>query len=334
MCNGSSLTGATIKDVYRYFPYPQNYPYKRDSYALGYFPFTENPATAPRHLTLQGGDLVSAVTCDALLISGGVANGEISGSNRFTDLVLYNGSQYGTPLQLGHVIDTKINGVTAQGGICGAGNLPSIANYTIVCTDCTFTGNDCNYLAAYSITKMEHINFPGNNRYCIKSVDSTLDIKHVFVGNYGNDTCACLFLMAGDDGSTYSFEDFLLDFEGGGSFQRCLVYCEASPYTPTLLRLSRINGGQGGFNSVVKLLCGGNPPLFSASYLDMENVGADMFGSLIDVDGGNWVGTVKNGTADQCSYISSARPTGTRSSRSKTTDPTSSRGTARGSPAR
>ncbi len=308
-CDGSSLTGPTIKDNYRYFPAAAFYPYTRDLYGIGYLALTENPSTAPRHMVIRGGSQTSGVACDALFLNNG-ANGAIAGSNLFTDLVLYTGGSYGMPLQLGHVIDTRINGVTAQGGICGAGNLSMIANYTVRIKNCKFTGADSNYFAAFSITKMEDINFPGNGRYCIKSFDSTLNVQRVFVGNYGNDTCAFAELIGGNDGSTYSFDDILLDFEGGGSFQRCLLYCENSTYTPTTLKVNNINGGAGGFNSVFKLLCGANPPVGQTSYIDIQNSGADMFGSLIDVDGGLWIGTVKNTNADLCSFVTSAQTYG------------------------
>jgi hypothetical protein len=303
-CNGSNLTGASIRDVYRYFPFPQNYPYNRDAYALGYFAFTENPATAPRHLTIQGGAAVGgpATVCSSLLFNNR-SNDAISGENRFTDITLNISGEYGIALAMGHVIHPQLSGVTARAGLHGAGNIPQSPNYFVVIRDCSFSGQDAGYYANSSLIQMDYVTLDNNNRYALRLFRSAIQAKHIVVGNYGVDPCAFAYLAGGGYGGSYAFEDVTLDLEGGSAFQRALFYCENTSYGATSLKVSRVIGGILGSVPLFKLACVGNPPTWPGGRIDAEDVGADALGGVVDIDGPNWTGEVRGSLADGGSYV-------------------------------
>jgi hypothetical protein len=308
-CNGSSLTGATIKDDYRYYPYPQNYPYNRDAYALGYLAFTENPATAPRHLAIQGGSVAGGVLTSALLLNNG-SNDAIASDNCFTELVLNTSTYYGMSLALGHVINTTFDHLEARAGLYGAGNFPWGANYFHQIRNCTFSGNDCNYFAASSFVQMDNVTFATNNRCAIRAYASGIKAKHVIVGNYVTDPCAFAYMATGTYGGDYSFEDVTLDLEGGGALALALFYCEATAYSATTLKVVDVYGGNVGWVPIFKLKSMFGPPTWPAARLDAESIGADCIGGVVDVDGALWLGEVRNSLGDNGPYVSGSRATG------------------------
>ncbi|HEY2154680.1 MAG TPA: hypothetical protein VGH33_03555, partial [Isosphaeraceae bacterium] len=284
LCDGSRLTGAAIKDGYRYYPTPQNHPHDRDAYALGYFGFAENPSTAPRHLSVHGGSVVGGVLTSALLLNNG-SNNAIASDNRFTDLVLNTSTYYGMALALGHVINTSLVGVAARAGLHGAGNFPWGANYFLTVRDCTFAGHDAGYIAHSSFLQMDNVTFGVNNRYALRLCSSAIKARHIVVGNYGTDPCAFAYMATGTYGGDYSFEDVTLDLEGGSALALALFYCEATAYSNTTLKVRDVYAGQMGWSPIFKLKSMFGPPTWPAARIDAESIAAQAFGGIVDVDG-------------------------------------------------
>ncbi len=311
-CNGASLTGSTIRDSYRYYPVSQGYPYNQDAYALGYFGFTENPSAtpAPRGLTIPHGGAIPGGGSSYALLFHTNSNSAIANANRFTDLVLKSSGMYGISLVLGHVLNTVCNNVTMIGGTYGAANIPFGANYYLQFNNCYFYGNDSNFFGNSAALTMDHTSFNVNNRYSLRLVGCSLQMKHATVGNYGSDPCAFLAVYTNTYGGDYSFEDVSLDLEGGGNFSLALFYVEQIAYTSTVLKVIGAYAGAMGWAPIFKLRCVEGAPIWPVSWLDAESIAADSFGGVVDVDGSSWVGEVRNTLSDHGPYVYSSMANG------------------------
>ncbi len=245
MCDGSLMTGQSLKDVYRFYPYPYSYSGTFDAYGLGYFAFTENPTSSPppRHLAVQGGGPVGSYQCSAIILTvGDPSRLPLITNNKITDLVMDSGAPYGVPLVIAKTLDTHVSGCSFAGGTYGVAHFPCSANYYERFYDCSFSGRDACFYGDSVIVTFKDITIANNNRYAFRFLGCEANLRGLRDYNYGTDPCCFVAFFSGSYGGIGTFEDIQLDFEGG-ALNRALFYVDQTGAAPSWLRVRDLYAG-------------------------------------------------------------------------------------------
>ncbi len=296
MCDGSLLTGGTIGDAYRYYPATRgtvNY----DAYSVGFFGFTENPSTAPRHLAITGN--TSASASSAFLINGTTfsAPGSLASEIRFVDLEVDGAGFYGTAIMVANVLYAHYEGIIANGRLWAVADIPLQANYVNYFKNCTLVGLDSSYFGYFSDVQMDSVIFPNNGRSTLRLTGSSINMRHCFVVSTGNPQDAFCSIYDGTYGGRYFFDDLTIDNEGV-SINRAVFYAETCASTFVELGVYNCYFGEIGSAPIFMLRSNGTPPNYPGGLLDADFLNVDAMGALIDVDGPSWYGEVRNTGGD------------------------------------
>jgi hypothetical protein len=302
--------GGQISDGYRFYSPSVNYPPSQyDANAIGHLQFTENPATAPRHLTIAGGPAAGGRACSALLLNGNSFGIPVV-ENRFTDLQINAEQCYGMAVCLGNVLSQYFSGVNAFGGLYGIGNLVTGANYVIRLSNCYLAGNDSGYFGYASLIEMDTITFANNGRVAMRLAGCNLNARNIFVTAAGAPQYALAMFTSMDYGGGYSITNVICDNEGT-TYDLAGIYCERHSYVSTQLYLDNIYFGTVGGVPLIQLKDVGEFPAFPSAYIEARGVSGDATYSIVDVDGPGWAGLLSNCSADNASHVTNLRTFGT-----------------------
>jgi hypothetical protein len=305
-CDGTLLTGQVINDRYRYYPAPGAYTATLDDWALGYFGFTENPTAtpAPRNLAINTGGIVQLVyQCPSVILTARLQT--LIGDNKFTDLVLDTSGPYGVPLVLGESYSCHMEGCSFLGGIYAVAHMPigqTTATWYHRLYNCTLQANDAGYFADSAQVTLRDIFLTSSCRYAFRFCGCVVNVNGVRVNNYGHDPCGFTATYTNDYGNGGSFSDVKLDLEGG-SVANALFYMERVSDDNNICLVRDIYGGSIGQAPIFKLVSnnGANSPI---AYLDIDTIDCGNTGGIVNVDGGNWIGEVRNCVTNYGPYVS------------------------------
>jgi hypothetical protein len=281
-----------ITDLYRYFTPRFSPATEIDNGTIGYLSFTDAPGG--RLLTVQGG--VASNTCQSsafllhslMTVPGGIVQ------NSLCDVQLIGGNLYGQNVAVGQVIELKIKGVRSSTAYHAIGSLSNGANYTIRLEECYLDGCDSGYFALDQIVWARNVTFASAGRATMRFVGCNVAADNVTVEFGAQRNQSTIKIHTGDYGGNYSFRNLAVDYEGD-AYLHAAIYCENHPYvSSTSLRLEDVYLGSIG--NVPLIMLKEVDPSFPKGTLMVDNLQAytDQFRAVIDVDGPNWYGEVKN----------------------------------------
>jgi hypothetical protein len=251
---------------------------------------------------------VGPYQCSSLLLTGLLQTQ--TSDNKFTDLVMQTSGPYGVPLVIGRTLYTSVTGCTAMGGIYGIARFPYPFTYYNRIYDCTLFGSDAAYLGDSDLVTFRDITVPNSGRSTFRFIGCGVEMKGVRVGNYGNDPQRFVSFYSNTYGAGGTFEDISLDLEGGSPLEAAF-YVEDEGDNPTVLRVRDFYAGSLGTGAVFfKLRCLGSAASYWIAYLDVETVIGDAPGGIVDVDGANWIGEIRNVASDYGPYVTSSQAFG------------------------
>ena len=288
MCNGAGLTGITIADAYRYFPGRLNLGQAAwiDPWDVAHFVFTENPSTATRHLAIDGNYQVGGRTSSALLLNGQTLTPIIQ-PTFFEGLHLVADQGYGTGIMRSHVLEQHHTDCFIEGGLWAVTDLLFGANYINYFRDCELSGTDAALAMYWSEINLDTVSFLNNGRWTLRLTACSMNCRRVQVVTTGNPQYGFCRITAGAYGGTYNFDNVVVDNEGVNYGLAC-IYAERHPFTVVELSVTNSYFGLPGHCDMFQLKDRGPSPTYPTATLFARFVNADLFGSLVSVDGPGW----------------------------------------------
>lgn len=275
---------ARIADGPRFFPSQAD-----DPDAICHLGLQEPDATT-RHLSVTGGHLAVGGFASSAFVLGAGAPDAKSSFSRITDIAVHGNQGYGYAVMMGSNLETHFDGVIADAGLHGIGNIPNAgANYRVYVRDCTLSGSDSGFFGWYSIVEMDRVTFSYNGRASLRLFGCNLNARSLFVPRPSHPQYAFAMLHAGENGGLYSFRDVTADNEGDIYTLAC-VYCERHP-NGTTLALENMNFGTSGPVPTI-LLRGMNTNWPGQAVLDATKVYASGPGPLVKTDDDRWAGSI------------------------------------------
>ena len=299
--------GGTIGDRYRYFPTNAD-----DPQFLGYLQLTENPATAPRMLTVVGGPAACGNSnTAAFLVNNTSLNGGATAQVWIKDLRINGDYAYGSGIAMYAVLEVHFEDLQVYGGMYGIMNIPSGANYRIYLKNLALRGEEGGYFGYLSTILADNIILPSNGKACFRLLACDLDLDRMQVAGAGNPQYALIMSHQGQYGGFLRVRNVVADNEGD-IFTLCGIYAEREGAGGTLLRAETINAGSMGLVPFFILKdMGPNWPAGTA-ILQANGVYGGYTGPMVQADGNGWAGTVAYMAGDHAQHIGNVGPTNGR----------------------
>jgi hypothetical protein len=276
--------GTPLDDAWAYFG--------QDANTVCFLPFTDDPATAGRVVTVQHGSTASRAGHSTGVIMHAVGP-TINLGNGLHDITVHGGFTYGQTVCLGGLFEFTAGNVTADGGYTGIGSFPAISSYMIYVDDCTLGGADGGLSLGITLVNAKNLYIFDSGRCAVRTFSSSIRLDNCNIAGHAP-VCECVLKFRGGGyGGIYSVSNLMVDFEGF-TLSRSAIYCDSdsAAATTSLTLRDVLLGTVGATSSLLMLKDNGTD---HPAYLSVDNFQAytDSFLAAVDVDGPMWQGETR-----------------------------------------
>ena len=291
MCNGAGLTGSSVGDAYRYFPYVVQHGSTAnvEPWDIAHFLFTENPSTGTRHLSVTGNAPANSRLSSVFLLNGQTMARRHHRPSTFRgapDRLRTRATASASSGRMSWSSTTTIAAIT--GGLWGVADFLYGANYVNHFSNCQIVGSDAALAMYWSVLELDTVTFANNGRWTLRLVGSNIDCRHVFITATSSPQYGFCRITDGSYGGNYFFDDITIDNEGVDYSLACF-YAERHAYTSgASWTVTNSYLGLPGSCDLFQLKDKANSSAYPMAQLRAQFIEADVYGSLVSVDGPGW----------------------------------------------